>query len=90
MRKQVTLANTVSYSGVGLHSGKEVRMTLKPASENTGIVFIRTDLPARPQIHARAELVVSTLRATSLEENGARVVTVEHLFCLLYTSQSGT
>ena len=79
MRKQVTLANTVSYSGVGLHSGKEVRTTLKPASENTGIVFIRTDLPARPQIHARAELVVSTLRATSLEENGARVVTVEHL-----------
>ena len=54
MRKQVTLANTVSYSGVGLHSGKEVRMTLKPASVNTGIVFIRTDLPARPQIHARA------------------------------------
>lgn len=84
MRKQVTLANTVSYSGVGLHSGKEVRMTLKPAPVNMGIVFIRTDLPDRPQIHARAELVVSTLRATSLEENGARVVTVEHLLGALF------
>lgn len=84
MRKQVTLTNTVSYSGVGLHSGKEVRMTLKPAPVNTGIVFIRTDLPDRPQIHARAELVVSTLRATSLEENGARVVTVEHLLGALF------
>ena len=79
MKKQVTLAAGVMYSGAGLHSGKDVTITLKPGEPDTGIVFIRTDLLGQPEIHARAELVTSTLKATTLSENGAQVFTVEHL-----------
>ena len=79
MKKQVTLASAVSYSGAGLHSGKEVTMRLMPGNPDSGIVFTRTDLPGKPEIHARAELVTSTLKATTLSENGAQVFTVEHL-----------
>jgi UDP-3-O-acyl N-acetylglucosamine deacetylase len=84
MKKQATLAAPVSYSGVGLHSGKDVTITLKPGNPDTGIVFIRTDLPGQPEIHARAELVTSTLKATTLSENGAQVFTVEHLLGALF------
>ena len=76
---QHTIGKELSYSGIGLHSGKEVLMTLKPAAENTGIVFARTDLPGCPQIRALAENVSSTVKATTLSENGAEVFTVEHL-----------
>ena len=75
---QQTLAQKVSYTGVGLHSGKEVLMTLCPAEVNTGIVFVRTDLPQCPEIPAMAENVTSTLKATTLSANGAEVFTVEH------------
>ena len=84
MKKQVTLAAGVTYSGAGLHSGKDVTMTLKPGEPDTGIVFIRTDLPGQPEIRARAELVTSTLKATTLSENGAQVFTVEHLLGALF------
>ena len=84
MKKQVTLASGVSYSGAGLHSGKEVTMRLMPGDPDSGIVFIRTDLPGRPEVHARAELVTSTLKATTLSENGAQVFTVEHLLGALF------
>ena len=76
---QHTIAQEVSYSGIGLHSGKDVLMTLKPADVNTGIVFIRTDLSERPEIKAVAENVSSTVKATTLSANGAEVFTVEHL-----------
>ena len=76
---QHTIGKELSYSGIGLHSGKEVLMTLKPAAENTGIVFVRTDWPGCPQIRALAENVSSTVKATTLSENGAEVFTVEHL-----------
>ena len=76
---QHTIAKEVSYSGIGLHSGKVVLMTLKPAEADTGIVFIRTDLPGRPEIKALAENVSSTVKATTLSANGAEVFTVEHL-----------
>jgi len=84
MKKQITLASVAGYSGVGLHSGKDVTMTLKPGNPNTGIVFVRTDLAGQPEIHARAELVTSTLKATTLSENGAQVFTVEHLLGALF------
>ena len=84
MKEQVTLAGEVSYSGAGLHSGKKVTMTLKPGEPDTGVVFIRTDLPGQPEIHARAELVTSTLKATTLSENGAQVFTVEHLLGAIF------
>ena len=54
---QHTIAKEGSYSGIGLHSGKDVLMTLKPAAPDTGIIFIRTDLPDRPEIKALPENV---------------------------------
>lgn len=79
LQKQRTLKTEVSYTGIGLHSGREVHATLKPAPEDTGIVFVRKDLSSEPQIHAKAQNVTSTLRATTVEENGNKVFTIEHL-----------
>jgi len=83
LHRQRTLGNKVSCCGIGLHSGKEVRLELKPAEVDSGIIFLRTDLPTRPKIHATAENVTATLRATTLEEHGARVFTIEHLMSAL-------
>lgn len=76
---QQTLAAPIAYSGIGLHSGKEVAMKLLPGKENTGIVFVRTDLSGQPEIQALAENVSSTVKATTVSENGTEVFTVEHL-----------
>ncbi|WP_295635085.1 UDP-3-O-acyl-N-acetylglucosamine deacetylase [uncultured Mitsuokella sp.] len=84
MQKQRTLKTEVSYTGIGLHSGREVHAVLKPAPVDTGIVFVRTDLPGNPQIHAKAQNVTSTLRATTVEENGSKVFTIEHLMSALH------
>lgn len=83
MNLQHTICKEITYTGVGLHSGRDVIMTLKPAAENTGIVFVRTDLLNRPTIKAIPENVSSTVRATTLSENGAEVFTVEHLMSAL-------
>ena len=80
---QHTIGKEVSYAGIGLHSGKEVVMTIKPAPVNTGIIFVRTDLEGRPQIKACPENVSSTIKATTLSANGAEVFTVEHLMAAL-------
>ena len=80
---QQTLAAPVSYSGIGLHSGKNVNMCMLPAEVDTGIVFVRTDLPDKPEIAAKPANVSSTLKATTLSENGAEVFTVEHLMAAL-------
>lgn len=80
---QHTIAKEVSLTDIGLHSGKDVVMTMKPAAENTGIVFVRTDLDGRPEIKAIPENVSSTIRATTLSANGAEVFTVEHLMSAL-------
>lgn len=79
MSKQKTIAVEVGYSGIGLHSGAEVKMKLRPAPVDTGIVFVRTDLPDRPQIQAIAKNVTSTLRATTISNGEAKVFTIEHL-----------
>ncbi|MBR3499261.1 MAG: UDP-3-O-[Selenomonadaceae bacterium] len=83
MLRQRTLRSKISCVGVGLHSGKEVRLELKPAEVDSGIIFLRTDLPERPKIHATAANVTATLRATTLEEDGAKVFTIEHLMSAL-------
>ncbi len=83
MQRQRTLGSKISCVGVGLHSGKEVRLELKPGTVDSGIIFVRTDLPDRPIIHATAANVTATLRATTLSENGAKVFTVEHLMSAL-------
>ena len=61
-------------------------MTLKPAEANTGVTFIRTDLPGKPEIRALAENVSSTVKATTLSANGAEVFTVEHLMAAIALS----
>lgn len=80
---QTTLAKSVSYSGIGLHAAEEVHMVLCPAPANTGIVFIRTDLPGRPSVKAHLSNVTNTMRATTLEDGEAKVFTVEHVLSAL-------
>ena len=84
MEKQTTLARAVQYTDIGLHSGQPVSLKLKPAPADTGIAFIRADLPDRPAVRANAGQVTSTLRATTLENGEAKVFTVEHLLAALY------
>ena len=79
MIKQTTLNSEISYVGVGLHSGVDVHMTLQPAEADTGIVFVRNDLEGSPQVEAKAVNVTSTLRATTIEDNGIKMFTIEHL-----------
>ncbi len=79
MDKQHTLKTAVSYAGVGLHSGREVRMTLCPAPVKTGILFRRVDQAGRPEVQASAANVTSTVRATTIEANGTKFFTIEHL-----------
>lgn len=85
--KQKTLLKPIQYKGTGLHSGLPVTMTLRPAEANTGIVFIRTDLPGQPSVKAIAANVTSTNRATTLEDGDAKVFTVEHLLAAFYGLQ---
>lgn len=80
---QQTIKNIVSISGRGLHTGQEVTVFLKPAEINTGFVFVRTDLPTNPEIKADCDLVVDVSRGTTLELNGNKVSTVEHLLAAL-------
>ena len=84
---QHTLAAEVSITGVGIHSGALVEMKLKPASPNTGIVFQRVDLPNQPIVKADVDNVIDTTRSTTIEANGARVSTIEHLLAALTGSQ---
>lgn len=72
------------YDGLGLHSGKPVHMEFRPAKEETGLVFVRTDVKGEPTIVATAKNVTKTNRATMLEENGVRVFTVEHILSALH------
>ncbi|NJO24827.1 MAG: bifunctional UDP-3-O-[3-hydroxymyristoyl] N-acetylglucosamine deacetylase/3-hydroxyacyl-ACP dehydratase [Bacteroidia bacterium] len=81
--KQHTLSAPISISGTGLHTGINVDMTLKPANPGYGLQFQRIDLPGQPIIKADCDLVVDTSRGTTLEENGARVSTVEHVLAAL-------
>jgi UDP-3-O-[3-hydroxymyristoyl] N-acetylglucosamine deacetylase len=79
MIKQRTLKNIIRATGVGLHSGEKVYLTLKPAPVNTGIVFCRADLNPMVQIPARAENVGDTTLSTTLVSGDTKVDTVEHL-----------
>jgi UDP-3-O-[3-hydroxymyristoyl] N-acetylglucosamine deacetylase / 3-hydroxyacyl-[acyl-carrier-protein] dehydratase len=80
---QQTLKSPVSLHGVGLHTGSHVTITMKPANPGYGIRFQRIDLPEQPVVKADADLVVDTSRGTTLEYNGARVSTVEHVLSAL-------
>ena len=80
---QRTLSKNVHFSGIGLHSGKTVHLTLKPAPINHGIKFIRKDLPDEPTIPARFNCVVDTSLATVIGSDGVIVSTIEHLMACL-------
>ena len=79
MLKQRTLKNVIRATGVGLHSGEKVYLTLRPAAVETGIVFRRVDLDPVVEIPASGELVTETMLCTGLSRDGGNVMTVEHL-----------
>ena len=79
MISQRTLTNVIKGTGVGLHTGVKIYLTLRPAPVNTGIIFRRVDLDPIVEIPARVEYVGDTCLSTTLEKDGARVSTVEHL-----------
>ncbi len=83
MLRQRTIQKTISTKGVGLHSGRRVEITLRPAAPDTGIVFHRVDLPEVVDIPARADHVGNTRLASVLQKGDARVSTVEHLMSAL-------
>ena len=83
MIRQRTLKNIIRATGVGLHSGEKVYLTLKPAPVDTGIIFCRTDLDPVVEIPAHALNVGETTLCTSLQKDGTRIDTVEHLLSAL-------
>lgn len=83
MIKQRTLKNVIRATGVGLHTGKKVYLTLRPAAANTGIVFRRVDLDPAVEIAARPENVGDTRLSTTLVNGNVRISTVEHLLSAL-------
>ncbi len=82
--QQQTLAKPASFSGVGLHSGNKVSMTLLPAPPNSGVIFRRVDLDSRAEIPAQVGNVAETDRSTTLSRGNAKVQTVEHVLAALY------
>ena len=83
-QNQQTIQNEISLSGVGLHTGKKVTMTFKPAPINYGYAFTRVDLEGSPIIEATANYVVTTQRGTNLEKNGVHINTSEHVLAAAY------
>ncbi|HAG16971.1 MAG TPA: UDP-3-O-[3-hydroxymyristoyl] N-acetylglucosamine deacetylase [Bacteroidales bacterium] len=83
LTKQRTLKQETHISGIGLHTGKQITIKFKPALANFGFRFVRTDLEENPTIKADANNVVDTSRGTTIEQNGARVYTVEHVLAAL-------
>ena len=86
MEHQTTLAGEIQYSGIGLHSGLEVHMRIKPSPAGTGVVFERTDIDGHPRVRASAQNVAATMRATTIEEDGVRFFTIEHLMSAISAS----
>ena len=81
--KQTTISKPVSLSGVGLHTGQEVKLTFMPAKANNGYTFTRVDLDGNPIIEANINFVTSTQRGTVLEKNGITIQTCEHVLAAL-------
>ena len=81
--KQTTIKKSISLQGVGIHTGNKVTLTFNPAVENTGYMFKRIDLPGQPEIEALSKYVIDTQRGTTLEKNGVKLKTVEHVLAAL-------
>ena len=84
MAKQKTIKESFSVVGVGLHTGQKVTLTVHPAEDNHGFKFKRSDIEGTPIINADPDLVVDTSRSTTLEKDGVRVHTTEHVLAALY------
>ena len=84
MLQQQTFAKPASFSGIGLHSGNKVEMTLLPAPPNSGITFRRVDLDSRAEIPAQVGNVAETDRSTTISKGNTKVQTVEHVLAALY------
>ncbi len=82
--RQHTIKNSISFSGIGLHTGCDVNVRIMPSKEGSGITFIRKDIAGAAPIKAVAANVVATSYATSLGVNGVKVSTVEHLLAAFY------
>lgn len=87
MSKQRTIAGPIELSGIGLHSGEKVNIKILPAPDNHGYVFKRVDLDGQPIVKADVDNVITTNRGTTIEENGARVYTTEHVLAAIYGCQ---
>jgi UDP-3-O-[3-hydroxymyristoyl] N-acetylglucosamine deacetylase / 3-hydroxyacyl-[acyl-carrier-protein] dehydratase len=83
MEKQKTIAQSASFSGIGLHTGNPSTITFNPAPANYGYVFVRKDLPGEPEIQAIVENVVDLSRGTTIGKDDVRVNTVEHVLAAL-------
>ena len=81
--KQTTISKPISLSGVGLHTGQEVKLTFMPAKSNNGYTFTRVDLDGNPIIEANINFVTTTQRGTVLEKNGVTIQTCEHVLAAL-------
>ena len=81
--KQTTISKPTSLSGVGLHTGQEVKLTFMPAKSNNGYTFTRVDLDGNPIIEANINFVTTTQRGTVLEKNGVTIQTCEHVLAAL-------
>ncbi|MFI3268951.1 MAG: bifunctional UDP-3-O-[3-hydroxymyristoyl] N-acetylglucosamine deacetylase/3-hydroxyacyl-ACP dehydratase [Rikenellaceae bacterium] len=83
--KQQTIKSPISFSGKGLHTGVCVNMTVQPAAVNTGIIFRRIDIEGAPEVPALSDYVTDTSRGTTIESNGVRISTIEHILSALWT-----
>ncbi|XOF34016.1 MAG: UDP-3-O-acyl-N-acetylglucosamine deacetylase [Candidatus Electrothrix sp. YB6] len=81
---QHTLRRSVSCRGIGLHTGRRVNVTIRPAAPNSGICFYRSDLPKKPAIPARMEQIVDTTLATTISNGSEKISTTEHLMAALH------
>ena len=81
--KQTTIKKSISLQGVGIHTGNKVTLTFNPAVENTGYMFKRIDLPGQPEIEALSKYVIDTQRGTTLEKDGVKLKTIEHVLAAL-------
>ena len=82
--KQKTLKEKVGCTGIGLHTGKRIRLNIRPARIDTGIKFIRTDLAGRPTVKAHFDNVIDTTLATTIGNKKCRVSTIEHLMATFF------
>lgn len=82
--RQRTLKESVGCSGIGLHSGEQIEIRLRPAPPDSGIHFVRTDLEGRPSVRVSVDNVLDTTLATTVGENGCRVATIEHLMASFF------